>query len=184
MEKNYTEVKMYWGDIKSTVKKLIEHAYNGEFVYIDFNGTRLYSDTVSMDSAYLEICGKTYFDKIQSDKQYLAKLEEERVEYESTIPSQIQVWINKGHEVLSKSHWDYWDEIVPIRLSDMYQGMELRCCLDIVEAIKDGDLQKGKDLIDSQGHSGMSYGLVKAMVKEFADNGDDFIYYLGDIICK
>ncbi len=76
---------------------------------------------------------------------------------------------------MDKSKWEYWDIIVPIRLNDLYQGMELKQCLDLVMLLKDDKFEEAKELIINQGHSGMSFGLVCSMVREFSDKGDKFI---------
>lgn len=58
--------------------------------------------------------------------------------------------------------------------------MELGNCLDIVEALNNGcDLDEAKKIIDKQDHSGMSYGLVRVMVKSFCDRGEEFYTYTG-----
>ena len=88
-------------------------------------------------------------------------------------------WIAKGHEILDSKYWEEWDRCVPIRLSDLYQGMELGCCLDIVKPLNDGcDFETAKQIIDNQGHSGISYGLMKSMVTAFCDRGSEFVEFL------
>ena len=67
---------------------------------------------------------------------------------------------------------------MPIRLDDLYQGMELKCCLDIVSELNKGcSLDEAKTIIEGQGHSGMSFGLVCSMVKSFCDRGQEFVSY-------
>ena len=67
---------------------------------------------------------------------------------------------------------------MPIRLGDLYHGMELKCCLDIVIELNNGcTLDKAKVIIESQGHSGISFGLVCSMVKYFCDRGEEFANY-------
>ena len=89
-----------------------------------------------------------------------------------------KVWIEEGKEVLSKDKWDVWEEIVPIRLKDLYRGMELRCCLDIVKVLNNGTLEEAKILIEKQNHSGMSFGLVCSMVREFSPRGIEFVDFV------
>ena len=45
--------------IEDVVNKLLDYKERGEHVYTYFNGHKLHSDTVSLDSAYLEITGYT-----------------------------------------------------------------------------------------------------------------------------
>ncbi len=85
----------------------------------------------------------------------------------------------KGREVLTEDKWAYWDQIVPVRLDDLYHGMELGNCLDIVSVLNsNGTLDEAKTIIENQGHSGMSFGLVCAMVREFCERGQEFVEYV------
>ena len=59
MEKKYREIEFLCGwNIERAVIELLEYKEKGELVCGEFNGHMLYSDTVTMDSAYLEITGK------------------------------------------------------------------------------------------------------------------------------
>ena len=46
-------------NLESAVYQLLAYKARGESVYGEFNGHRLYSDTVTMDSAYIEVVGCT-----------------------------------------------------------------------------------------------------------------------------
>ena len=59
-----------------------------------------------------------------------------------------------------------WEECVNIRESDLYKGIELDDALDIMELL-DEFYDKLNALIDSQGHSGMSYSVCKSIIKHF-----------------
>jgi hypothetical protein len=53
--------------------------------------------------------------------------------------------------------------------------MELGACLDIVKELNNGcDIELAKAIIEGQGHSGMSFGLVRSMVESFCDRGAEF----------
>ena len=68
---------------------------------------------------------------------------------------------------------------MPIRASDLYHGMELDNCLDIVKVLNNGgSLDEARAMINNQGHSGMSFGLVRNMVKEFCERGNEFYEYI------
>ena len=104
--------------------------------------------------------------------------EKEEQKYKEEIPSLSKEWMRKGREILIKDKWEYWDKIVPIRLGDLYHGMELGCCLDIVKILNNnGTFDEAKKELEDQNHSGMSYSLVCVMVKEFCDRGNDFYKY-------
>ncbi len=179
MEK-YEEIEFLVGNtIEDAVNELLEYKKKGKLVCGDFNGHTLYSDTVTMDGAYKEIIGQTKseFDKKQQEMRDNFKRQEE--EHKSQIPALSKVWIEKGKEILTEDKWELWDKIVPIRLNDLYQGMELGYCLDIVKILNNnGTLDEAKEKIESQDHSGMSFRLVCFMVKEFCDRGIEFVNYV------
>lgn len=69
-----------WRNLDSVVYLLLAHKANGNHVYCEFNGHRLESDNISMDSAYIEVCGKPK-DEFRSDQEKMhEQLEEEEKE--------------------------------------------------------------------------------------------------------
>lgn len=60
MDERYEEIKFILGStIEQAVNELSHHKNEGKLVCGVFNGITLYSDTVTMDSAYLAITGKS-----------------------------------------------------------------------------------------------------------------------------
>ena len=179
MEKKYREIEFLCGwNIERAVIELLEYKEKGELVCGEFNGHMLYSDTVTMDGAYLEITGKNKNDFDKAQEEWREKLRIESELAEKAARENIPNWIEKGHKAFAEDKWEEWDKIVPIRAEDLYQGMELKCCLDIVEILNKGTLEEAKREIESQGHSGMSFGLVCSMVKEFSPKGEEFVNYI------
>lgn len=177
--KKYKEIQFRLSSsIEQAVLLLFQYKESGVLVYGDFNGTKLYSDTVTMDGAYKEITGKTKSEFDKSQQEWHDNYDKEKREHEEAIPELSKLWMKKGREVLTEDKWELWDKIVPIRLGDLYRGMELGCSLDIIEILNnDGSFDKAKEKIESQGHSGMSYGLVCSMVSEFCNRGREFVEY-------
>jgi len=180
MNKDYKQIEFTLGyTVEQAVNELLKRKEKGQLASGKFNGIMLYSDTVTFDSAYQEIIGKTKskFDKEQ--QEWKDNYDRKEKEHKEEIPELSLVWMKKGREVLTEDKWEYWDKIVPIRLSDLYKGMELNACLEIVSILNNnGTLNEAKDRIDSQDHSGMSFGLVCSMIKEFSDRGSDFAEYV------
>lgn len=82
----------------------------------------------------------------------------------------VQQWLDWGKENLKPEVQELWEEIVPIRLDDLYEGMELVALKEIVEAYNDGKPREEiKEILLNQGHSGMSYGLMCALIYNFID---------------
>ncbi|MGM9986369.1 MAG: hypothetical protein ACI35O_03980 [Bacillaceae bacterium] len=59
MDKSYEKIDFSLGSsIDQAVNELLNYKKKGKLVYGKFNGVTLYSDTVTIDSAYREITGK------------------------------------------------------------------------------------------------------------------------------
>ncbi len=176
MKKQYRQIEIWAGTtIESAVNELKKHE---DLVCIKFNNKMLYSDVDDLNSAFKKITGKTKaeFDEAKHKRQ--VEFERKEKEHEEAIPKLTIEWVEKGKKILDEKHHELWTKIVPIRLSDLYKGMELGNCLEIVEELNKGtELKEVKPLIENQGHSGMSFGLVCSMVKEFADRGNEFVKY-------
>jgi len=179
MEKDYKEVNFVGGTIERAVNSLQRYQKEGQLVSTNFNGTILYSDTVTMDRAYKAITGKTKDESDKAQQQWREEYDLKEKEHQDSIPILAEEWKKRGREILTENRWEYWDKVVPIRLGDLYHGIELGCCLDIVEILNsNGTLNKAKEKIKSQNHSGMSYNLVCLMVREFCDKGQEFTDYV------
>jgi ribosomal protein S25 len=180
---NYKEIDLWAGcTIEQAFKILLDYKNKGELVYCNFNGVMLYSDKVDLDTlddAYKQITGKTKIEYEKAQQEWRNDYDKKEKEFKQNIPILTKEWIEKGKKILTKDKWDYWAEIVPIRLNDLYYGMELGCCLDIVKILNNNEtLKKAKNEINSQGHSGMSYSLVCQMIKEFCKRGEEFVQYV------
>lgn len=179
MEKTYKEIEYYFGDIDGAVKKLIKHKERGELVFIEFNGKKLYSDVDDLDSAYLKITGKTKVECEEAEQKRQEEYREEERKHKEAIPQLTKEWIEKGNEILDEKYHELWASIVPTRLDDLYRGMELKDSLDIIKELNAGsDFKTAKDIIENQGHSGMSFSLVCSMLKSFCDRGAEFVAYV------
>ena len=176
MEKQYKEIEFGFGDIESAVKELKSHK---GLVCGSFNDQMLYSDIDDLDSAYKKITGKTKTEFDADRKAENDKYKEDQRKHEEAIPELTKEWIEKGEKILDEKYLELWNKCVPIRLGDLYQGMELEMCLDIVKELNEGcELGLAKAIIENQGHSGMSFGLVCSMVKSFCNRGAEFVEFV------
>jgi len=90
----------------------------------------------------------------------------------------IKQWNEIGINTLDKEYQELWIKIVPVRLDDLYNGMELKASIDIIKELNNGcSIEQAESIIESQGHSGMSYGLVRSMVKQLCKRGEEFVAY-------
>lgn len=180
METNYRKIEFGAGDgIERAMKDLSRFKELGELVYGEFNGQKLYSDIDDVDSAYKKITGKTKseFDEAERIRHEEYKAEEKR--HKEAIPELTKEWIEKGKAILDKKYLETWNKCVPIRLDDLYRGLELGATLDIVKELNAGcNLDVAKGIIEKQSHSGMHFGLVCQMVKSFCDRGSEFTEFV------
>lgn len=176
MKSTYREIEFGLGDLESAVKELKSHK---DLVCGSFNGQMLYSDVDDLDSAYVKITGKTKTEFDADRKAENDKYKEDQRKHKEAIPELTKEWIEKGKAILDEKYLELWNKCVPIRLGDLYQGMELGNCLDIIKELNDGcDLGLAKAIIENQGHSGTSFYLVRSMVKSFCDRGDEFASFV------
>jgi hypothetical protein len=174
--KKYKEIEFGFGNIESAIKELKSH---NELVCGSFNGQMLYSDIDVLDSAYVMFTGKTKDECDEAAQKSHEEYEERERKHKAAIPELTKEWIAKGNTILDEKYRELWAKCVPIRLDDLYHGMELGNCLDIVEQLNKGEpVEDVKPLIENQGHSGMSFGLVCSMVKSFCDRGAEFVNYV------
>ena len=83
----------------------------------------------------------------------------------------IRTYIERGYKVISQDKWSMWDQIVPLRVSDIYHGREVKNALDILESYKEEkDLHKVRKIFDDAEHSGWSAGLVARIIMGFSDD--------------
>ena len=155
--------------------------------YGEFNEKTLYS-TDSLDDVYVKVTGKS---KVEHD-EYIRKIHEEydrkEAEFKAKIPQLTEDYRKRARGIIPEEHLKYWDEIVPIRLNDLYHGMELDCWLAFIEILNDTSKKElerfeiCRSLFTRQGHSGMSAGLVFYGLKCFHPLGEALVSYIKDPI--
>ena len=151
--------------IKESVRKKL-------LLYCLFNNVYLYSDEVSLDSAYKEITGKTYEEFQLARKQAHEEILRQNAEYEQKIPELTKAYIEKGHQIISPSYWTKYDEIVDASLHGMYKGFDLDCALELIQMLNNNEkIFEVEKKMSLQSHSGWSAAVVKHMVKDLCDRG-------------
>lgn len=181
--KKYIDVDFTCGmTIEEALKYLRQLSYKtGKNYCGSFNGNTLSSD-MTLDEAYIKCIGKTFEEfKYEQKEKMIQDLIRREEEHRKKIPELTKYWIKEGHKVLSQDKWDEWDRCVPIRLGDLYEGMELGQSLDIIKTVKDNSIVAGIEVMKNQGHSGMSWGLMKSMIYTFCDRSKEFIEALDNM---
>ena len=145
---DYIKIEFWVGtSIEDSVKLLHEKATStGKNYYGEFNGRKLTSD-MSVDEAYIECTGKTFKEFKDQQEEWRQDLIRREEEHKKKIPELTKYWIKEGHKVLSQDKWDEWDRCVSVRLGDLYQGMELGQCLDIIKTVRNDSIIAGIEVM-------------------------------------
>ena len=149
--------------------------------FVDFNGHCIYSDNIEdVDEIYKKVIGKTEEEFKNDKKEFREEYKKHKEELNYKIEELAKEYIEKAKGVIVDEKLDYWAKIVPIRLGDLYEGMELQATLDIIISLGENkdDFESAKKVLDSQGHSGHSYALIISMLSEFSPNGEKLVEWL------
>lgn len=160
------------GELKDVVQSLLEIKARGESAFCDFNGYRLYSDTVTFDSAYKEITGYTYQE--YEEEALKRKLEHKR-KLEEAIPK-VPGYIHRGKQMIYPEKHDEWTEVVVTQCIHAPQhGETVEIALKVMSLLECGaTLEEIQPLLDQADK--LYYGLhdVRTIVLNFSDDGPWF----------
>ena len=183
LKKQYKEIQLpplrYLNQAIEYIRTVNPNIVGTNLVYAMFNGHPIYSDNLDVDEIYSRVCTSN-----AGNKQKEVELDYERAEKEfqkkiSTLTKKYNA-LAKG--VIADDKLDQWYAIVPIRLRDIYHGMELDATLEIIKELNkatdsNNHFAEAKSIFNGQDHSGLSYGLICAMLNMFAPNGVEFVKY-------
>lgn len=180
------EIEFYAGDtIDHAWRELLRQSADcGETCFGTFNGKQILS-TDTLDEAYKKVTGLTKSECDERDRKEREEYKRKEEEHIASIPSKTEEYKKAARGVIIEKQYDYWDEIVPIRLHDLYHGMELDATLEICRIMRDESvsieerIKKAKEAFDNQGHSGMSAGLVLSMIRAFCPHGEELVKKIG-----
>lgn len=150
--------------LTEAITRLVAAAAEGKFVCGDFCGVRLYSDTVSFDSAFKQIAGQSYY-------ATLAKRDEAD---EATM----QRYIFLGHQLVLKKLWPNWDNYVRDSIAGEYHGSDIACALAIMDALLKNGKQSALAVLQKQTHNKYTLSLVLSVIKSFCVGGTEFVDYV------
>lgn len=182
LKKQYKEIQLpalrYLSQAIEYVRTVNPNIIGTNLIYAMFNGHPIYSDNLDVDEIYSRVCNNT------GNKQKEIELDYEKAEkeFQKKIPTLAKKYNALAKGVIADDKLDQWYEIVPVRLRDIYHGMELDATLEIIKELNkatdsNNHFAEAKNIFDKQDHSGLSYGLMYAMLNMFAPNGVEFVKY-------
>lgn len=152
-------------------------------VFATFNGVEiLHTDTP--DEISVKVTGKTVAEREAARKAWEEEYDRKEQEHKAKIPELTEHYKKEARGIIPEDKLELWDEIVPIRLNDLYHGMELNEWLKMISILNNHELTKeerfqlAKDIFDDAGHSGMSASLVLSGMKEFHPDGEEFVKFM------
>ncbi len=168
------EIKLSAGsNLESAVYTLLAAKARNEDVYCNFNGVVLHSNTVSMDSAYMEVLGCTKREYDERQKEKLEKYEREEKLAQQKAYENIPGWIEKGQSLIFPERYAEWEKYVKAHATDLYYGFELDAALEIMTALENGaTVEEAKQILDKQGR--LSSSLIRNIIFLFSSKGPEF----------
>ena len=186
LKKQYKEIQLpplrYLNQAIEYIRTVNPNIVGTNLVYAMFNGHPIYSDNLDIDEIYSRLGTYNAGNKPKEIELDYEKAEKEFQKKISTLTKKYNA-LAKG--VIADNKLDQWYAIVPIRLRDLYHGMELDATLEIIKELNkatdsNNHFAEAKSIFDEQNHSGLSYDLVCAMLNMFAPNGVEFVKYCSD----
>lgn len=177
----HEELNEYYNFIKA---RRIKYGNTEDFVVFGvFNGVEiLHTDTP--DEISVKVTGKTVAEREAAQKVQQDEYERKEDEHKAKLLTLIEEYRKRARGIIPEDKLELWDEIVPIRLDDLYHGMELDEWLKMVGALnesgltKEGRFQLAKDIFEDAGHSGMSGTLVLSGMRKFHPDGIEFVKFM------
>ena len=162
------EIDVWGKDLESVVHLLLDAKAKGESVYCNFNGHKLYSDTISMDSAFMEVMGKT---KEEADKE-LRQIQEslQAMRQQNGILN----WVKKGQALIFPERYDEW-KVCVIDCAFAGYGPLLDVALEIMQALENGaTIEEASKMFIEQNHSASTESIVTKIIFNFSKKGPEF----------
>lgn len=151
-------------------------------VYAIFNGVEiLHTDTP--DKISVKVTGKTIAEREAKRRAWYEEYDRKEREHKARIPELTEKYRKEARGVIPEDKLSRWDKIVPIRLDDLYKGMELDEWLKMIRILNEDSSKeerfiKAKEIFDNAGHSGMSASLVLSGLCEFHPDGKECSDYI------
>ena len=169
-------------DIIRAFQALHEEAIRtGEVISGSFNGHTITSQ-MTLDKCYRIITGESMAEFEEAVRKRAEEYERKEKELQERFPAMVEEYKEKAKGLIKEGEWDYFVKILPIRVGDLYHGMEIQSMLDIIRVLLDNKedeaaaLDEAVKVFNNQGHSGCSASLVMNLVKRFSPVlGEEFV---------
>ena len=181
IKKNSREITVYAGDsLDKIVLKLEKLRREGKInCYVNFNGTKIYSIDVTMDSAYKECLGCSRRTWLEKQRKFVEKTESNHKKWKKEAQEKLPKWIEEGKKYIHREKFANWEKLCTLSVDSDYYGLEIESALEIMEMLeKNISFNEIKKKIEESGHSGMSYSKTMNIVLNYSKLGPLFYTFM------
>ncbi len=172
------ELEICVGDsLDTVVKRLLEAKVEGKHVFCDFNGVKLYSDSITIDYAYFMIYGCTkakWIEKLKKEEEEKQKKLEEDRKHAKVIENILNL-IERGKALIYPFRYEEWAKLVEADAFGDYSGMITETAIKIMTAIEEEKpIEELIEIFKNKADTGWSAGLIRNVVMTYSKNGYPF----------
>lgn len=181
IKKNSREIPAYAGNsLDKLVLQLENLRRQGKInCFVNFNGTKLYSIDVTMNSAYKECLGCTRKTWQKKEKKWAEDYKTKTEKLKKYAKENLPLWIEEGKKYTLPAKYESWEKKCISSVNGDYFGLEIKNALEIMKLIEDGvSFGDIKLKIKQQVHSGMTYSKMMNIILYYAKRGPAFYNFM------
>ena len=170
------EIKIPHGEnLDCVVIRLNEARKNGEHVFCKYHDVTLYSDNITLDSAYMEVYDCTreeFFLKIEEEIANATTWQKEREKWAEEKTAEL---IERGKSLMYPQRFKEWEQEMNNIQFLIYFGDDIEEALNIMEAIENGNpIEKIVEKYKDRRKNSFSDRVVRELVLKYSKNGNLF----------
>lgn len=154
----------------------------GENIFVNFNGNKLYALLDDRDSCYEKVTGYKYDEFQEVSKAERRAFEERQIKERLEAIDKLDARIESGLKYIYPQREFDWKKRVMDSTDGIYLGNDIDSAIEIMEILANSKEENKFDIamnkLDEQGHSNISYWVTLGSITTFAKEGVNFFKYL------
>lgn len=176
---NAVEVKFNGRTLDECIDSLIKYRQEGKSVYIDYNGQKLYSCDATVNNIYTQLFGKTREEYERDEQEFLAGLEQKKVEPKEQTEKSISEWVEAGQKLIYPEKTSQWEKMVGIRANDTSGENDLGFAITAMEMLNGGtSFENVRSYINGLNTSKGTLSMIESTILNFSKKGPDFFEFM------
>ncbi len=140
--------------------------------YANWNGIKLYSLDVTMDSAFKKCLTCSKKTCLRREKRGFEDAEATIKKREKEAQEKLPTWIEEGKKYIHPEKFEIWEKTCIASANGFYNGLGVEKALEIMVMLENKvELPKIKQKIKDDGHSGMTESITMNLVLFYAKRG-------------